>query len=157
MEVTIRPGERDRLEEYMEVMRDSALYDHYFAPDEGGLREWLSGALEDGRLLSAETSRGEAVGLMICGWKGMLGAFPYLALLGVKRNFRGMGVGHRLLETFERISRELKARNIFICVSAFNPRARKLYQSMGYRKIALIPDMTINGIDENILMKRLLH
>ena len=155
MQVQIRPGERERLEEYMEVLRESALYDHYFANDENILRETLRAGLEQGQMLFAETSRGEAAGLMLCDWTGMFGMFPYLALLGVRKNFRGMGVGHALLETYERIGRQLGARNLFLCVSAFNPRARKLYQSLGYRRIALIPDFSVDGIDENVLMKRL--
>lgn len=155
MNVEIKKGDPARLEDYVDVMRDSSLFSHYFAPDEQILRNTLADALERGVLLTAENSSGEAIALMICEWKGMFGAWPYLALLGVKKNYRAMGIGHQMLETFEKISRALGARNIFICVSAFNPRARALYTSFGFKKIALIPGMVVNGIDENMLMKRL--
>lgn len=154
MDVTIKRGVPSRLEEYVEVMRDSALYEHYFAGEEDRLRRMLSSAIEDERLITAENSAGEAVGLMICDWKGMLGVFPYLDLLGVRRDCRGMGIGRKLLRTFEQISRGLGARNIFICVSGFNPRARALYTSVGFRKVAVVPDLFRSGIQENILMKR---
>jgi len=155
MEVKITKGEPSRLEEYVEVMRDSALYEHYFAGEEDRLRGMLSGAMERDSLITAENSAGQAVGLMICDWKGMLGVYPYLDLLGVRKDCRGMGVGHKLLATFEQISRNLGARNIFICVSGFNPRARALYVSVGFRKIATVPDLMRAGIQENILMKRI--
>lgn len=155
MEIGVNKGEAARIESYMEVMRHSPLYDHYYAEDEALLRATLSDALARDALLEATNSRGEVIGLMICEWRGMMGLFPYLALLGVRKDFRGMGVGHRLLETFQRISKELGARNIFICVSAFNPRAKKLYTSFGFKKIALMPDCLKNGISENMLMKRI--
>lgn len=155
MEVWIRPGDPARLSDYMDVMRDSTLYDHYYAPDETVLRDILADALARGALLTAENSSGEAVGLMQCEWKGMFGAWPYLALLGVKKRWRGMGVGHKLLNAFERISREMGARQIFICVSAFNPRARALYTSLGFRRIATVPELYRDDVTENVLMKRL--
>ena len=155
MEVWIRPGDPARLSDYMDVMRDSALFDHYYAPDETVLRDILADALARGALLTAENSSGEAVGLMQCEWKGMFGAWPYLALLGVKKRWRGMGVGRKLLSAFERISREMGARQIFICVSAFNPRARALYTSLGFRRIATIPELYRDDVTENVLMKRL--
>ena len=64
MEVWIRPGDPARLEDYVDVMRDSALFDHYYAPDESVLRGVLTDALARGALLTAENSSGEAVGLM---------------------------------------------------------------------------------------------
>ncbi|MCF2670937.1 MAG: GNAT family N-acetyltransferase [Butyricicoccus sp.] len=155
MEVWIRPGDPARLEDYVDVMRDSALFDHYYAPDESVLRGVLTDALARGALLTAENSSGEAVGLMQCDWYGMFGAWPYLALLGVKKGWRGMGVGHKLLAAFERVSREMGARQMFICVSGFNPRARALYTSQGYRRVAQIPALYRDDVTENVLMKRL--
>lgn len=155
MDVSIKKGETGKLEEYVDIMRDSALWDHYYAPDEQMLRGFLSESLEQGKVFIAEASSGEPAGLMVCEWKGMFGQWPYLALLGVKKCFRGMGVGHALLDAFEEIGKALEARNLFICVSGFNPRARKLYQSKGFRKVGLIPGLYRDGVEENVLMKRL--
>ena len=38
MQVTIKKGVPERLEDYVDVMRDSALWDHYYVPDESLLR-----------------------------------------------------------------------------------------------------------------------
>lgn len=155
MNVTIKKGVPERLEDYVDVMRDSALWDHYYVPDETFLRDTLEEGLKEGTVFIAETSSGEAAGLMVCEWKGMFGAWPYLALLGVKKRYRGMGIGHQFLDTFETMGKALKARNLFICVSGFNPRAKALYISKGYQKMALIPDLYKDGVDENMLMKRI--
>ena len=48
---------------------------------------------------------------------GFFGAFPYLALLGVKKAFRGMGIGHTLVETFIGVSRSLGYRKCSLLVS----------------------------------------
>lgn len=155
MDVQIKTGDPSRIEDYMDVMRDSILWEKYYAPDETVLRGKLTDALARGAVLTAETSTGEAVGLMQCEWKGMFGEWPYLALLGVKKSCRGMGIGHKLLDVFEGTAKALGARNIFICVSNFNARARALYISKGFQKLALIPDLYRNGIAENMLMKRI--
>lgn len=155
MQVTIKKGTPSRLEEYIDVIRESALWDHYYAPDEAVLRNALTEGLAEGTVFIAESSSGEAVGLMQCEWKGMFGLWPYLALLGVKKGYRGMGIGHQLLDTFEAVGRALKTRNLFICVSGFNPRAKALYMSRGFRKVSLIPDLYRDGVEENVLMKRI--
>ena len=93
------------------------------------------------------------MGLIDCRWKGMFEVFPYLSLIGVKKQYRGMGVGREMLRTFEIISRSLGAEKIFLCVDAFNPRARRLYVSEGYQKYGFIPSLFKKGCDENIMMK----
>ena len=42
MQVTIKKGVPERLEDYVDVMRDSALWDHYYVPDESLLRDTLA-------------------------------------------------------------------------------------------------------------------
>lgn len=100
MNVTIVKADPSRLAECREVFLDSALYDHYFTA-EGRLEGMLATAVEKGELWLAVTSRNEVAGVMWMEMTGFFDVFPYLALLGVKKSFRGMGVGHVLLRTFE--------------------------------------------------------
>ena len=58
MQVTIKKGVPERLEDYVDVMRDSALWDHYYLPDESLLRDTLAEGLSDGTVFIAETSSG---------------------------------------------------------------------------------------------------
>ena len=100
MNVTIVKADPSRLAECREVFLDSALYDHYFTA-EGRLEGMLATAVEKGELWLAVTSQNEVAGAMWIEMTGFFDVFPYLALLGVKKSFRGMGVGHVLLRTFE--------------------------------------------------------
>lgn len=152
--VTIERATPERLSEVREVFWDSALYVHYFSRD-GRLDQILADAVEKQELWLAVDSHGEVVGAMWMELTGFFDAFPYLALLGVKKRFRGMGVGHILLRVFEGVAREKGYRKVSLLVSHFNPRAKALYQSMGYKKVGYVPDAMIEGVHENIMVKTL--
>ena len=47
------------------------------------------------------------------------------------------------------------ARHIFLCVSSFNPDARRLYERVGYKQVGTLPDYLIDGASELIMHKRL--
>lgn len=154
MNVRITKADESRLDACHAVFADSALYDHYFT-QEGRLDKQLSTAISRGELWVALTSQDEVAGCMWVAPDGFFGAFPYLSLLGVKKSFRGMGIGHVLLETFIGVSRSLGYRKCSLLVSHFNPRAKNLYQSLGFRKVGYVPDCILPGIHENIMVKDL--
>ena len=83
----------------------------------------------------------------------MRGAFVgYIRSICVAADARGSGVGSRLVAfAEERIFRELK--NVFLCVSSFNPRARALYERLGYKAVGELKDYVIGGASE-ILMRK---
>lgn len=154
MNVRITKADESRLSACHEVFLDSALYDHYFS-QEGRLDKQLSTAISRGELWIALTSQDEVAGCMWVEPDGFFGTFPYLALLGVKKSFRGMGIGHVLLETFIGVSRSLGYKKCSLLVSHFNPRAKNLYQSLGFKKVGYVPDCILPGIHENIMVKDL--
>ena len=154
MNVRITRADESRLSACHEVFLDSPLYDHYFS-QEGRLDKQLSTAISRGKLWIALTAQDEVVGCMWMEPNGFFGAFPYLALLGVKKSFRGMGIGHTLVETFIGVSRSLGYRKCSLLVSHFNPRAKNLYQSLGFKKVGYVPDCILPGIHENIMVKDL--
>ena len=92
MNVRITRADESRLRACHEVFLDSPLYDHYFT-QEGRLDKQLSTAISRGELWIALTAQDEVAGCMWMEPDGFFGAFPYLALLGVKKSFRGMGIG----------------------------------------------------------------
>ena len=154
MNARITKADESRLSACHEVFLDSPLYDHYFS-QEGRLDKQLSTAISRGELWIALTAQDEVVGCMWMEPDGFFGAFPYLALLGVKKSFRGMGIGHTLVETFIGVSRSLGYRKCSLLVSHFNPRAKNLYQSLGFKKVGYVPDCILPGIHENIMVKDL--
>ena len=98
---------------------------------------------------------GEDIAAMEVSMNGFFGMSPYLALLGVKKGWRGMGIGGRMLSFYEGLAREQGYSRIALMVSSFNPRARKLYQKNGFKRIGILPDAMVKGIDENIMIKEL--
>lgn len=83
----------------------------------------------------------------------MRGAFVgYIQTICVSPEFRGRGIGTRLVEFAEkRILPE--SPNVFICVSSFNFEARKLYERLGYKMVGVLPDYVVAGHSELMLRK----
>ncbi len=96
------------------------------------------------------TSNDEIVGLLLI---SMRGAFTgYIKSVAVRDDWRSKGVGRALLAfAEERIFRE--SPNVFICVSSFNPRARSLYEHVGYESVGVLRDFIMRGYDEILLRK----
>jgi len=96
------------------------------------------------------TLQGEIVGFILL---NMRGAFVgYIQTLCVASQWRGQGIGSRLIAfAEERIFKETP--NVFICVSSFNPDARRLYERLGYELVGVLKDYLISGYDEILLRK----
>jgi len=83
----------------------------------------------------------------------MRGAFiGYIQSVCVAPGLRGQGIGGRLMRfAEERILRETP--NVFLCVSSFNPDARRLYERLGYEVVGELRDYIVAGHAE-ILMRK---
>ena len=76
----------------------------------------------------------------------------YIRVLCVDPNVRSQGLGSQLLAfAEERIFRE--SPNVFLFVSAFNTRARALYERLGYEKVAEMRDYIARGYAEVLMRK----
>lgn len=94
------------------------------------------------------------LGFLILDPRGVAGA-PYVKSVAVRRDMRGRGVGSRLMAHAELVCRREGARDLFLCVSSFNRRARVLYERLGYGLIGELTDFVIPGASELLLRKRL--
>lgn len=83
----------------------------------------------------------------------MRGAFVgYLQTVAVREDWRGRGLGSRLIAFAERrILRE--SPNVFMCVSSFNDRAKTLYARLGYEVVGELRDYVVRGSSEWLLRK----
>ena len=83
------------------------------------------------------------------------GPFPgYIQTICVRPACRGQGLGTALLEWAEaRIFRE--SPNVFLCVSSFNPAAKRLYDRLGYQMVGTLYSYVVPGLDEYLLRKTL--
>lgn len=83
----------------------------------------------------------------------MKGAFPgYVKLVSVSAEFRGRGIGGRMM-TFAEKRIFAESPNVFICVSSFNRDAQKFYEKLGYEKAGLLKEYVVSGHDEILLRK----
>jgi len=94
----------------------------------------------------------DRLGLVLLAASGLAGS-PYVAAIAVDEGVRGQGVGAELLEFAER--RYPEARNIFLCVSDFNYRARMLYERRGYKQVGVLEHYVVEGHAELLMRKRL--
>ena len=97
---------------------------------------------------------GEPVGVLNLDPRGVAGA-PYIKCVGVRDDARGRGVGSGLIAYAETVCRQDGARDVFLCVSSFNPRARSLYEHLGYELVGVLTDFVVAGESELLLRKRL--
>jgi [ribosomal protein S18]-alanine N-acetyltransferase len=83
----------------------------------------------------------------------LTGAFVgYIQTVCVAPDQRGRGLGTRLVAFAEdRIFRE--SPNVFLCVSSFNPGARRLYERLGYAYVGELPDYLVAGHAELLFRK----
>lgn len=81
------------------------------------------------------------------------GAFVgYIQIVCVAADARGSGIGSRLVRfAEERIFREFP--NVFLCVSSINPRARQLYERLGYTLVGELDDYLVRGHSEFLMRK----
>ncbi|MDP9360171.1 MAG: GNAT family N-acetyltransferase [Acidobacteriota bacterium] len=81
------------------------------------------------------------------------GAFVgYIQIVCVAAGARSAGLGSRLVGfAEERIFREFP--NVFLCVSSFNPRARTLYERLGYTLVGELADYLMRGESEFLMRK----
>lgn len=114
------------------------------------LQESLNNALARGeRLIVADTEEGTAVGLAWCLLEGAFGRSPYLRLLGVSVQQKGLGAALLL-----HLEQQLEAHTLFLLVSDFNHDAQRFYQRQGYQQIGAIPGYVLPEVTELLYWKR---
>lgn len=90
------------------------------------------------------------LGFMILNMKGAF--VGYIQTIAVAPDTRGTGIGTHLVRfAEERIFAETP--NVFLCVSSFNPRARALYERLGYEVIGDLKDYLVKGYSETLMRK----
>lgn len=89
-------------------------------------------------------------GFVVIDMRGLLRG--YVQILCVRPDCRRQGFGSSLLRwAAERVFRD--SPNVFICVSSFNPEARRLYERLGFELVGTLQQFLIPGHDELLLRK----
>lgn len=148
--VHIVKGEMAKFEEYKKIFDGCSILRHY----ENNLYEWMEAGLAAEEVYIAEDRNGEAVGFL---WMQMHSAYaglPYVALLGVRKDYRARGVGKKLLQFFIDVYEKVGFERALIAVNDFNPRARKLYEDMGFHKLMQYEDAMQTGNNVYLLSRK---
>lgn len=136
-----------------DIFRNSEIYIRYF--QDGRLGRSLERAAQNGELYLAQDDSGRLLGAMKVSMRGFCGLYPYLGLLGVHADSRGLGVGKFLMEQLEKMALESGARRVTLMVSDFNLGGQRFYERLGYWKLGEIPDAAKAGITELVMIKDL--
>ena len=136
-----------------DIFRNSEIYTRYF--QDGRLGRSLERYAQNGELYLACDESGRPLGAMKVSMRGFCGLYPYLGLLGVHADSRGLGVGAFLMEQLEKMALESGARRVTLMVSDFNLGGQRFYERLGYRKLGEIPDAAKEGITELLMIKDL--
>jgi len=104
-------------------------------------------------VLEIADAGGARCGLVLVRPAGVAGA-PYIVSIAVAATHRSQGVGAAMLAHVEQACRS-RSRHLFLCVSSFNPRARRFYERYGFKVIGTLQDFIIEGADEILMHKAL--
>jgi len=153
--IQVKKAELSQKEEYKHIFENSPLYNHYFKKSDL-LDKWLSDAINAGEAYVAVDRNGEAVGYMsMKACDTIVDGLPNLTLLGVKSSSRGRGIGQLLISFYEGVMSGLGYKECAIIVNDWNPRARKLYDSLGYKLRKSFDDPVIGGWVDHVLVKKI--
>ncbi len=151
MEIEILKAQNCHLDGCTEALLKSDLGAIYFS-DKDRAHKALSYGISNDEISVAVNGRSECLGFIWIIPNGAFKSFPYLHIVAVKEEYRGCGIGKRLLRFFEdTVSRY--ASKAFLVVADFNPKAKKLYENIGYKEVGCIPGLYKEGISEFLMMK----
>jgi len=149
--IIIVKGTMEHLKGCAEALIDSEIGAAYF-PSAQQAEAFLQQGLTKGEIFVAIDENGDCAGYIWFTLEGAFYRFPYLLNIAVRKDLRGKGIGKKLLAIFEEKG-FAKASRLFLLVSDFNAKAKKLYQAIGYREVGVIPDFIKTGVAEHIMMK----
>ena len=151
MKITISKAHEGHLEDCKDTLLYSKLGQEYFVTEEKALAAITEGITKE-EIFVAVNEDGECLGFIWFILKSAFHSFPYLHIIAVKEAFRGMGIGKKLISFFEDTVFTENSK-VFLVVADFNPDAKRLYESLGYHQVGVIPNLYKEGVTEHLMMK----
>jgi len=153
MKIAITKAHTGHLEGCKTALLNSKLGQEYFVT-----QEKVCSALTEGiskqEMFVAVDEKGECMGFIWFILQGAFHAFPYLHIIAVREEFRGQGIGKQLLSFFEETVFPDSSK-VFLVVADFNPDAKRLYESLGYQQVGVLPGLYKEGVTEYLMMKQI--
>lgn len=152
--IDIQKADPAKLEEYKHIFDNSALYTHYFKKKPELLEQWLTEYMPNAYI--AVDRNGNSVGwISISASDAHIDGLPNITLLGVKDSASGRGIGQMLISFYVDVMTQLGCEECAVVVNDWNPRARKLYDSLGFKLRKSYEDPFIGGFVNHVLVKKL--
>lgn len=153
MDINIIKAEGKHLIDCKTALQNSQLGKIYFSEE-----DYTTQALDEGiskeEIFIALNKECTFLGFIWIILNGAFHSFPYLHVIAVKEEFRNLGIGKKLLKYFEETTSKNSSK-LFLVVADFNPKAKQLYQSIGYKEIGSIPNLYKRDVTECLMMKEL--
>ena len=150
MDIQFKKGTIEHLCDCVKAMENSSISTSYFQTEESKKNAVMEG-IDSGNLYVVLCDD-ECVGFAYFILEGAFHAFHYLHLIAIKEEYRGKGIGKKLLEFIENMLFETKDK-IFLLVGDYNSGAKVFYEKLEYKYIGTIPSLYRKGIDEYLKMK----
>ena len=152
MQINITKATKKHLEDCTSALHNSKLGQEYFPAEEDAIDAITEGITKE-ELYVALNEKGECLGFIWFILSGAFHSFPYLHIIAVREEFRGLGIGSKLLSFFEETVFPHSSK-VFLVVADFNPDAKRLYENLGYQQVGALPDLYREGITEYLMMKK---
>lgn len=154
MDIKMIKAERKYIDDCKVALKNSELGKVYFSSDDNKVLQAINEGVSKQEIHVALNNEGICVGFIWFILNGAFHSFPYLHIIAVKDEFRNIGIGKKLMDYFEKVISKgcLKA---FLVVADFNPKAKQLYENIGYKEVGTIPSLYKNSISEHLMMKEL--
>ena len=119
----------------------------------GSGESFLSKGFQTKQIYVALDENNNFLGFVYIIMNGTFYRFPFLHVIAIAPQHRNKGIGTKLLNYFKNLAFE-NADKIFLTVAEFNPKARQLYESLGYLQVGFISSLYRDGVSEFLTMKK---
>ncbi|MBR5088916.1 MAG: GNAT family N-acetyltransferase [Ruminiclostridium sp.] len=152
MVIQIKLADMKYIDSCVEILQNSDLGKRYFSDHEKAA-DMLSYAVAQKNLYVALNENENCLGFIYYMTHGVFGSYPYLHIIAVKEGYRSCGIGKQLMKYFEDNASDSFSEKYFLTVDDFNPKAKKLYENLGYKCVGELPDFYKKGINCFLMMK----
>ena len=153
MNIHIKAADMKYIDSCVEILQKSDLGKAYFS-DYRKAADMLTYAVGQKNVYVALNENRKCMGFIYYMTNGVFGSYPYLHIIAVKEEYRSCGIGKQLIKYFEDNASDSSSTKYFLTVDDFNPRAKILYENLGYKCVGELPDFYKKGINCYLMMKR---
>lgn len=83
--------------------------------------------------ICCKVNNGEIIGMVAGYTENIVDDMAYIALVGVKKEYRGRGIAPKLIEQFINISHNKKINKIHLYTDVSNISAMRMYEKLGFK------------------------